>query len=185
MQTTEQPMTLEEFDALPESLLPCQLIEGKLVMAPAPTRLHQRLVWIISGELYAFLRDHPELGEAYHAPFDVQLRGPNVYQPDVMFFNRDHLDRLTEKRAQGAPDLAVEVLSPKTAHYDRNEKRLGYAQNGVAELWIIDPKRKIAEVYRLAKDASGPSAVFKRGDVLTTSLLPGFKLALDRLFGDG
>ena len=49
MQTTERPMTLEEFDALPETLLPCQLIEGRLVMAPAPTRLHQRLVWIISG----------------------------------------------------------------------------------------------------------------------------------------
>ena len=100
-----------------------------------------------------------------------------------MFFGRDHLDRLTETRAQGAPDLAVEVLSPKTAHYDRNEKRLGYAQNGVAELWIIDPKRKIAEVHRLARDAGQPPTVFKRGDVLTTTLLPGFKLPLDQLFG--
>lgn len=181
MQTTERLITLEEFDALPEILLPCQLIEGRLVMAPAPTRLHQRLVWIISGEFYAFLRDHPELGEAYHAPFDVQLRGPNVYQPDVMFFSRNHLDRLTETRAQGAPDLVVEVLSPKTAHYDRNEKRLGYAQNGLAELWIIDPKRKIVEAYPLADGADRPPAVFKRGDVLTTSLLPGFKLVLDRL----
>ena len=183
MQTTERPMTLEEFNALPETLLPCQLIEGRLVMAPAPTRLHQRLVWIISGEFYAFLRDHPEFGEAYHAPFDVQLPGPNVYQPDVMFFRHDHLDRLTEKRATGAPDLAVEVLSPKTARYDLNEKRLGYAQNGVAELWIIDPKRKTATVHHLAEHAGRLPAAFKRGDALTTNLLPGFKLPLNRLFG--
>src|SRR5690348_10694198 len=99
MQITERPMSLEEFNALPETPLPCQLIEGRLVMAPAPNRLHQRLVWTLSGELYAFLRDHPELGEAYHAPFDVQLSDLDVYQPDVMFFGRKRLNRLTEMRA--------------------------------------------------------------------------------------
>jgi Uma2 family endonuclease len=103
MQMTERLITLEEFYALPETVLPCQLIEGRLVMAPAPDRFHQRLVGIIHGEMYACVRDNPGLGELYVFPFDVQFTGLNVYQPDVMFFRHDHLDRLSDKRAMGRP----------------------------------------------------------------------------------
>ena len=44
MQTTKQSMTVEEFDALPESVLPRQYIKGRLVLSPTPNRLHQRLL---------------------------------------------------------------------------------------------------------------------------------------------
>src|SRR5690242_9757643 len=182
MQTTERPMTLEEFDALPETLLPCQLIEGKLVMAPSPDETHQTLVGTVFGEVYLHLRSRPYLGKVLIAPFDVQLADLNVYQPDVAFFCGDHLDRITDRRAIGAPDLVVEVLSPSTAHYDLNEKRLHYAHNGVAELWIVDSKGKHVRVYLLGQDADRPARLFKRGDVLVTELLPGFELPLNRLF---
>ncbi|HEY0790975.1 MAG TPA: Uma2 family endonuclease [Chthoniobacterales bacterium] len=179
---TERPMSLEEFDALPETVLPRQLVEGQLIMALAPDRFHQSLVGILHGELYAWVRMHPGQGELYIAPFDVQLPGLNVYQPDVMFFRHDHLDRLTDQRALGAPDLAVEVLSPSTAHYDLNEKRLHYGKSGVGELWIVNPKRKHVQVYLLGQEVDRPVRFLKAGLVLTTDLLPGFELPLDRLF---
>jgi Uma2 family endonuclease len=139
MQTIERPMSLEEFDALPERNRPIQLIEGNLVVAPSPDRFHQRLSGAIYVAVYLHLEAYPDLGEVYQAPFDVQFPGVNVYQPDVMFFARAHLGRLTDKRAVGAPDLVVEVLSPSTARYDTGKKREVYARFGVTELWIVDP----------------------------------------------
>lgn len=186
MQTIEQPMTVEAFDALPESVLPRQFIKGKLIVSPTPNRLHQRLAGEIFIEISLFLRAHPDLGEAYQAPFELRLEGlegPERYQPDVMFFTRAHLDRLTDACAKGVPDLVVEVLSPATRRYDLNEKRLGYAAHGATELWIVDPARREVRVYLLQQNPDRPAQVLKAGGALRTELLPGFELTLERLFG--
>jgi Uma2 family endonuclease len=183
MKTIERPMTLEEFDALPESNRPIQLIEGHLVVAPAPDRFHQRLSGAIYVAIYLHLEAHPELGEVYQAPFDVQFPGVNVFQPDVMFFARAHLGRLTDKRAVGAPDLVVEILSPSTARYDTGKKREVYARFGVTELWIVDPPRRSVSVYLLGQDPDRPLRVLKGNDELRTDLLPSFTLPLSRVFG--
>jgi Uma2 family endonuclease len=185
MQTIERPMTVEEFDALPESVLPRQFIKGRLVVSPTPNRSHQRLAGEIFVELCLHLRANPGLGEAYQAPFEVRLtgfKGPERYQPDVMFFARAHLNRLTDTGAVGVPDLVVEVLSRSTQRYDLNEKRLGYAEHGAAELWILDPTRREVRVYLLQQNPDRPVQVLKGEDVLRTSLLPGFELPLKQLF---
>lgn len=183
MKTIERPMTLEEFNAIPESNRPIQLIEGNLVVAPAPDRFHQRLSGAIYVAIYLHLEAHPDLGEVYQAPFDVQLPGLNVYQPDVMFFARAHLGQLTDKRAVGAPDLVVEVLSPSSARYDTGKKREVYARFGVAELWIVDPPRRSVSVCRLGQDPERPVRVLTGNDELRIDLLPGFALSLSRVFG--
>jgi Uma2 family endonuclease len=182
MQTIERPMTLEEFDALPESNRPIQLIDGNLIVAPSAGRLHQRLLLAIGSALYTFLQGRPELGEVYQAPFDVQFPGVNVFQPDVMFFARAHLYRLTDKRALGAPDLVVEILSPSTARYDTGKKREVYARFGVTELWIVDPPHRSVTVYLLDQDPDRPLRVLTSNDALRTDLLPGFALPLSRVF---
>jgi Uma2 family endonuclease len=183
MQTIERPMSLEEFDALPESNRPIQLIDGNLIVAPSPGRLHQRLLLAIASAFYTYLQGRPELGEVYQAPFDVQFPGVNVFQPDVMFFARAHLGRLTDKRALGAPDLVIEILSPSTARYDTGKKREVYARFGVVELWIVDPPRRSVSTYVLGQDPDRPMRVLKGSDELRTDLLPGFELPLSRLFG--
>ncbi|HEY0790221.1 MAG TPA: Uma2 family endonuclease [Chthoniobacterales bacterium] len=185
MQTIERPMTVEEFDALPESVLPRQFIKGKLVVSPTPNRFHQRLAGEIFIELCLYLRAHPGVGEAYQAPFEVRLKGPQGperYQPDVMFFARVHLNRLTDMGAVGVPDLVVEVLSRSTQRYDLNEKRRGYAEHGAVELWILDPTRREMRVYLLQQNPDRPVQVLKGEDVLRTHLLPGFELPLKQLF---
>jgi Uma2 family endonuclease len=167
-------------------VLPRQYIRGHLIVSPPPNRFHQRLTGEIFIEISLFLRAHPDLGEAYIAPFEVQLEGPEGeerYQPDVMFFARAHLNRLTDTCSRGVPDLVVEVLSPATRRYDLNEKRLGYAAHGAVELWIADPARREVRVYLLQQNPDRPVQVLKGEGILRTELLPGFELALKRLFG--
>jgi Uma2 family endonuclease len=186
MQTTEQPMTVEEFDALPESVLPRQYIKGNLILSPPPSPFHQEVLQAILFEITLYLQAHPGWGKVYIAPFEVQLKGPTGperYQPDLSFFTQGHLNRLTDKCAVGVPDLVVEVLSPATRRYDLNEKRLGYAGHGAVELWIVDPTRRDVRVYLLQQNPDQPVQVLKGEGILLTELLPGFELALERLFG--
>ncbi len=63
------------------------------------------------------------MGVIYDAPFDVQLSDTTVVQPDICYSSKKRLARLTEHGAEGAPDLVVEILSPKTAQLDLGVKR--------------------------------------------------------------
>ena len=70
------------------------------------------------------------IGRVFMAPIDVDLGPKNVYQPDLVVILNAHLERVTEKKIIGAPDLVVEVASPSTAAYDRLTKYEKYAQAG-------------------------------------------------------
>jgi Uma2 family endonuclease len=104
--------TTEDYRALPEGS-PYQLIEGKLIMTPAPKTKHQ----VISANIYeclrTFVRQH-NLGMVLFAPVDVYLDKENAYQPDIFFIDKDRLDILKEEGIYGTPDLIVEILSPAT-----------------------------------------------------------------------
>ena len=60
----------------------------------------------------------------------------------IKLFSEARRRFLTEKGAEGAPDLVVEILSPKTAHLDLDQKRVVYARAGVDELWVVDRREK-------------------------------------------
>ena len=98
--------------------------------------------------------------EVFVAPLDVFLSDINVYQPDVVFISNQRRSILTEHGLEGAPDLAVEVLSPGTARFDKGSKRKVYARTGVKELWLVDPDAKLIHVYQLVKDAETPAATY-------------------------
>lgn len=162
-----------------------QLIEGELVLSPSPSPRHQNVV----GQLYMLLQAHVlpgRLGKVFFAPLDVVLRADapgTVLQPDVLFISRDRKDILTEKNVQGAPDLAVEVLSPSNARLDTVRKLGLYARYGVRELWFVSNEFDQLQVMKLGSHgAYGQPSLYKRGDTLTTDLLPGFTLAVDDIF---
>ena len=85
-------------------------------------------------------------------PFDVILSDLNVFQPDLAFFSRERRNVLTDKGAEGAPDLVVEILSASTARLDIDQKRVVYARTGVSELWIVDPDHFEIQVLDLRFD---------------------------------
>lgn len=175
--------TISDYRSLPEGGPRYQLIRGSLVMAPAPNRYHQDIVRNLVLGVGAWVEAH-DLGKLYVAPFDVYLTEIDVYQPDLAFFSTERLHHLTEAGADGPPDLAVEVLSPRTAQIDREVKREIYARTGVREYWLIDPSNRCIEVYQLRDDATAPAATLTSGDTLTTPLLEGLALPVDRVFAE-
>src|SRR5208282_2057074 len=105
-QTTAPPLTKYDYCELPEAGPRYQLINGDLFMAPAPNRFHQDISRTIQFEIMKYLEAEP-VGILYDAPFDVVLTDIDVFQPDLAFFSERRRRFLTEKGAEGAPDLVV------------------------------------------------------------------------------
>ncbi|HEX6087038.1 MAG TPA: Uma2 family endonuclease, partial [Thermoanaerobaculia bacterium] len=107
---TATRMTYEEFMALPEKEgKHYELIEGELVLNPAPLPRHQRIVRKIVGRLDRSFEEHRN-GEVWHAPLDVVLSRDNVLEPDVAVILSNRASIVGHKNVQGAPDIVVEVL---------------------------------------------------------------------------
>jgi Uma2 family endonuclease len=175
------PLTVEDYRSLPEAGPRYQLIEGDLYMAPAPNRFHQEISRNLQVKLFLYLRESG-LGKIFDAPFDVYLDETNVYQPDLIVVLNDRLAILTEAGAEGAPNLVIEILSPKTRRLDLEQKRKAYPRFGVPELWIVDPEPKLTTQYRFALDGGVATVTTSENDNLTSPLLPGFSISGAELY---
>ena len=158
-----------------------ELVEGELLLTPSPTPEHQDAVGEVFVPLKHFVRAH-DLGHVWVAPLDTVLSEHNVYQPDVLFVSKERLD-VVRDRVWGAPDLAVEVLSPSTERRDRVLKLRNYARYGVKEVWFVDLRRREIEVLCLGPEGYGPAGVYGPGDTVRSPLLPGFELLVDSVIG--
>ncbi len=173
--------TYEDYKNLPEDdPNRYELLEGELVVVPSPGESHQSISGNLFFLLYQFVKNN-DLGKLYAAPFDVLL-GDNVVQPDTMFISKDRIGIVTKENVRGAPDIVVEILSPATSAKDRGIKRRIYARYGVAELWTVDPDKQTIEVAKLGKTGFETTGVYKKGETLVSSTLPGLKLKLDEVF---
>ena len=175
--------TVADFLALGEGPPFVELIQGIIVMAPSPFRSHQRVI----QRIYQLIQNHLDrnpCGEAYLAPFDVHLGPHDVLCPDLSFFSNDRCAVLSDRGAEGAPDLVIEVLSPATARRDRKDKREIYTHHGVRELWLVHPELETIEVFDLVKQPDQPVAVLENGthDAITTAILPGLQAPLADIF---
>ncbi len=145
---TPPPRTmLEVFESLPEGTL-AQLINNQIYMSPAPNTKHQIVLSEIFNSLFNYVKTK-HLGRVLVAPFDVFLNKNNVYQPDIIFIANKNSGGLKENGFHGAPDLIIEILSPATMQFDKEDKKYEYERSGVKEYWIIDPISKLAEGFYL------------------------------------
>jgi Uma2 family endonuclease len=174
-------LTYDDYLSFPDDGLRHELIDGVDYVTPSPGRSHQRVLLNLAWAIETFLERHP-LGELFIAPFDVVLTRHDVVEPDVLFIRNERLDILTEANVIAAPDLAVEILSPATRRRDRTVKLALYERTGVQEYWIADPVKRVVAVYRRSGETLACAGEFAGSDVLTTPLLAGFSLTLDRLF---
>jgi Uma2 family endonuclease len=179
--TNFPPLTVENYKLLPETGPRYQLIQGDLYMAPAPNRFHQEISRNLEFELQGYLKRNP-IGKLFHAPFDVYLDEINVFQPDIIVVSNERLGILTEEGAEGAPDLVVEILSPKTRRLDLVNKKQEYARAGVKELWIIDPEARTVTMHRFNLDGSEIVSELDENQTLRSPLLPGWSLSGSALY---
>ena len=138
--------TVEMLHELPEDGNRYEVIDGVLLVSPAPSLLHQRAV----GELFAVLRPYVRsVGlEVLIAPAAVTWSPRTEVQPDVLalpLLNGRLVERFEDV---GVLSLAVEVISPSTVRTDRFTKRREYQQRGVPEYWIVDPSLRSLERWR-------------------------------------
>jgi Uma2 family endonuclease len=129
----EGPFTRAERDALPDDGYRHELLDGMLLMTPAPSTRHQD---IVASLLILLRRDAPRAAKVLVAPFDVALGPTTVLEPDVVVARRDDV---TDADLPGSPLLAVEVLSPSTRLFDLYRKRELLEAAGCPSYWVIDP----------------------------------------------
>jgi Uma2 family endonuclease len=180
----EHKKTVADFMALGEGPPYAQLIDGEIIMAPSPFRNRQQLVLNLILVIGNHLESGADPGKLFVAPFDVHLSEHNVLCPDLCFFSGERLELLSERGAEGAPDLVIEVLSPSTARRDRKVKREIYARYGAKELWLVSPDTETIEVFDFFTKRDEPVVVLENGThpAITTKLLPGLEIPLGRIF---
>lgn len=126
-------LTRAELDAMPDDGRRYELIDGTLVVTPAPSPQHQH---VVVGLLLALKSTCPNDLDVLVAPLDVALGDDSVLQPDLLVARRADF---TARDLPVAPLLAVEVLSPSTRRIDLTLKRSRYEAAGCASYWVVDP----------------------------------------------
>ena len=143
-----RPLTSDDLALLPDDGHRYELVDGTLVVSPAPSVEHQRVI----GNLYLLLRSTcpPDL-EVFLGPIDVVLAEDTVMQPDLLVVRRS--DLTSSKNIPAVPVLAVEVASPSTRLVDRTLKRARLEAAGCPHFWIVDPLFPAVTAWRLVDGA--------------------------------
>jgi Uma2 family endonuclease len=188
-QTAKTGITYAEWLKMPRTTQPHEVIDGDLIMSPAPTFRHQ---WIL-GNIYFMLRQWTNksgLGVVVMSPVDVVVsREPvRTRQPDIAYLAAESsgvtslADAEQMPAIEVAPDLVVELLSPDERRQSLRGKLADYAVLGVLEVWLVSPEAETIEVLALNGAVYTRSEIFGRGDVVTSEVLPGLDLAVDSIF---
>lgn len=172
--------TYEDYMQTPDDVR-YELLDGELILSPSARTAHQRSSKKLLKRLDDFVEEN-ELGEVFDAPYDVVLDNFNVVQPDILFVSSERSHIITDLNIQGAPDLAIEILSPSTAQRDRTLKRDLYAQHEVPEYWQADTDAESVLVLTLQDSEYRVAGIYTEGQTLTSPLLQGFRLNVDDIF---
>ena len=127
--TRKKTYTYQDYLDLPDDGKRYEIINGDLILSPAPNTIHQKIALKIEFELLKF-NDKDSKGVLFHAPYNVVISERNVVQPDILFVKTENLGIITDKNINGASDLIIEILSPSSGYYDLVEKKKIYAEFG-------------------------------------------------------
>jgi Uma2 family endonuclease len=138
-----RPLTRADVETMPDDGHRYELVDGTLVVTPAPSRQHQRAV---RNLVVVLTQACPGAFEVLPAPFDVALSDDTVLQPDVLVARRTDF---TDRGLPTAPLVAIEVLSASTRRIDLMLKRSRYEAAGCPSYWVIDPDEPSLTVWQL------------------------------------
>ena len=176
-------MSLDEFLALGETVERLELLDGALYLMPTPTKDHQFLM----GELYLYLALYrngfalppAEVYQDITTILSASLQ--TAVEPDLVVILSGRSDIGGRIHVEGVPDIVVEILSSDRSH-DLVRKRQIYAEAGVREYWILDPRHDTVTLLELRDGVYVARATLGAGDTLTTPLLPGLAVPLADIF---
>lgn len=183
MATTDRRlMTAEELLQLPDDGQRHELVRGELRTMPPTTPEHGWLALDLASPLRSHVRAS-RLGVVMvnDVGFKLTQRPDTVRAPDIAFVSRERLPELGDARHYpvGAPDLAVEVISPNDLYTEVDEKIAEWLAHGTRLVWVVNPRRRVVAVHRPGQ----PTRTLGEADVLDgEDVVPGFRLPLRELF---
>jgi Uma2 family endonuclease len=175
--------TDEEFMALPKDGNRYELVNGELIDMGNSGMEHGNIGTFLGGAIELFVRPK-KLGATCDSSTAFKMKSGNKRSPDVSFVSRERLQGLKTLPTgffEGAPDLAIEILSPSNTVEEIHAKIVEYFENGTRLVWVIHPSERYVLVYH----GSSPDALLRVGDCLEgEAIVPGFSLAVSELFAE-
>lgn len=179
----EPLITIYDLEATPDDGKIYELFEGELSVAKAPSLNHQQLIGRFSIILGNYLDQNP-IGSIWITP-GVIFDELNSAIPDLVFVAKDRVPQVAGGiHIVGAPDLAIEILSPGSENVRRDQivKRQTYARFGVKEYWIVDPIVELIEIARLQNNILASIGKFRNEDEIASPLLPNLSFLTKNVF---
>jgi len=174
-------LTAADLQTLPDDGNRYEIIRGQLIVSPSPSYRHQRASLKLGSALDTFLTD-TGVGQAVAAPMDVYLSPNDVVQPDLLVVLEGRAEIIQNRGIMGAPDVVIEIVSPSSIETDFLRKSKLYELYGVREYWIVNPESQMVSVQTLHDDRFEITGEYSHDDLLTSSVLEGFELAVSVLF---
>lgn len=182
METVVKIWSDEELMALPRDGVKRELLKGEIIMSPTGSE-HGHICYLLIDAIGRHLRPN-RVGLVFDSSTGFRLGPDEVLSPDVAFVGKARLAGLKRPPRSffsGAPDLAVEVLSPSDTMEQMHEKLTQYFLHGTRLIWVINPAERNAHVYRTPE----ADRLLRVTDALDgEDVLPGFRLPLAELFAD-
>lgn len=183
MAITKRATTAEELYWMPDDGHRYELVRGELRQTTPAGFNHGVIVANLTLPLAQHVRAY-RLGVACSAGtgFHIASDPDTVRAPDIAFVRRERIPASgrTEKFWRGAPDLAVEVLSPDDTVYETDEKVAAWLEAGAHAVWVVDPKRRTVTIYRAEASRTLAESQTLGGD----DVVPGFRVAVAEIFAE-
>ena len=156
-----------------------EFTDGHVQELPTPTFTHQAVL----AFLYRLFHEHldPRGGVAMVAALRLRIRAGKFREPDLLLL-RDRSDARCEDRYWLGADLVAEVVSPDDPERDLVEKRADYAEAGIPEYWVVDPRDETITVLTLDGNTYVEQGVYRAGESAVSSLLAGFAAEVTAVF---
>jgi Uma2 family endonuclease len=180
MAVQERLYTAAELLALPREGKRYELLKGTLIEMAPTGEIHGVLTAELAFLLTAFVRQY-DLGRVYGAEtgFKLAENPDTVVGADAAFVSKARLKPLKEDYFDGAPDLAVEVMSPGNTKTEMHEKVKAYFEAGARLVWFVFPKARAVYAYTDATTVT----ILTENDTLTGGdVLPGFAVKVSEIF---
>ncbi len=182
MSTEIQLMTAEELLALPRGQFRYELIDGELKKMSPTGHVHGRVTMRLALPLAQYVRER-ELGEVYAAETGFKLRSDpdTVRAPDVAFIRQARVVEVGNVKGYwpGAPDLAVEVLSPDDRVGEVEEKVSEWLAAGAIQVWTVSPRLRTITVYRSLSEIE---TLTDKDTLEGGEVVPGFQVRIAEIF---
>jgi len=179
-------LTYEDLASISDETKRYEILDGELAVTPSPATRHQLVSANLGTLLYTYVREN-RLGHVLYAPMDVILDVHTVVEPDILFIAAARSYIMQPHAIVGAPDLAVEILSPTTSHRDKGIKAKLYARFGIEHYWLVDPVERTLEIFQRtetgpSRRAYGEPEHHAGATVVRVALFPDFAIDLARVW---